>query len=759
MKISAPLRRAEAGYAGLAAAFITFALGVKLPRLVGLWEDEASHGKILIEWMRYGLAHSGSTRNLWMKDDYQGTLKSLFLWPSFALFGAGTTVLRLTTLAWGAAAVGLLTVWAWRRYGRAAGLFVAIMVAFDPYLIFTSVFDSGPGALSLLLKAGAILALGLWTEGPAALFAALGAGLLCGLAVWDKAHFAWLLVAAPLALALAPRPARGPGHILRAGAFALGAAAGAAPILWFNLLHPLATVLGQAKLADWPNHDAPRLWAWLRAELWLSAWSAREPYRFSGAELPSLRHGYTALAALAAAALAGHGAPARERREGVAWLVLTAGGFSVCALTPAPVKWHHFMVLYPLPALAAAAWLSGPATGARVRFRRAAFALAAFAALFGVQDVRRFAADAVVLGGNGPFTRASVEATHWLEAEATRTPGLHIICPDMLEATFLVESGGRLPIVDIGKISISSEAAKDLAEGRVIWIRRAERGGLYNPLIDSLEKAAGRMELAAFRTSGGAVAFTVYRAGVSGVAEASRAWASAIASVAGNDSYNSSTLWLVKAEALSREGGANPADRAAALELTHKVLALSTDPLKLRHAALILKALGAYGEAAAVFARLSRSSPGDAQLHSELAFCSARIGHKTGARPVASSADSDLARQAASQVNLAQLYIRLGRKEDGLRAARKALALKSGTEIDRSAAILLQDLGFASEASDILERLLRAAPNDPTLETDAAVAQYLTGHREEAVARLRQIVARHPELVAARRNLDAALSK
>ncbi|MEQ1919146.1 MAG: tetratricopeptide repeat protein, partial [Elusimicrobiota bacterium] len=315
---------------------------------------------------------------------------------------------------------------------------------------------------------------------------------------------------------------------------------------------------------------------------------------------------------------------------------------------------------------------------------------------------------------------------------------------------------------------------------------------LYNPLIDSLEKAAGRVELAVFRAPSGAVAFTVYRAGVRDVAGASRAWASAIASVAGTESYSSSTLWLGKAAELSRDGGASPADRAAALALTRKVLASSADPMKIRHAALILKALGAYGEAAVIFERLSSSSPGDAQLQSELAFCSARIGHKKEALQAARRAltmpgDTELARRAASvmqsldapgeavvvlerlaagapedaglQVNLAQVYIRLGRKEDALRAARKALTLKSGAEVDRSAAILLQDLGFAPEASEILERLLRAAPNDAALETDAAVAQYLTGRREEAVARLRKIVARHPELVAARRNLDAALSK
>ncbi|MEQ1920568.1 MAG: hypothetical protein ABL955_15375, partial [Elusimicrobiota bacterium] len=348
------LRRAEAVYAGLAASLISFGLGVGLPRLVGLWEDEASHAKTTLEWMQYGLSYSGSTRGLLMKDDYQGTLKSILLWPSFAVFGPGTTALRLTTLLWGAAAVGLLTAWAWRRYGRASGLFVAALVAFDPYLIFNSVFG-GSEVLSLLLKAGAIAALGLWTEGPVALWAALGAGLLCGLAVWDKAHFVWVLAAAPLALAVAPRPARGPGLIRRTALFALGVAAGAAPILWFNLMHPLTSVVGQARLVDWPYHDMPKLWANVRAGLWLSAWNTREPYRISGAELPSLRHWSTALAALGAAALAALGAPARARREGAAWCVLFAGGFAACALTPAPVKWHHFMVLYPLPTLAAAA--------------------------------------------------------------------------------------------------------------------------------------------------------------------------------------------------------------------------------------------------------------------------------------------------------------------------------------------------------------------------------------------------------------------
>ena len=65
MILRGPVRRAEAVYAGLVSSLVAFGLGVGLPRLVGLWEDEASHGKILMDWMRYGLSFSGTTRGLW----------------------------------------------------------------------------------------------------------------------------------------------------------------------------------------------------------------------------------------------------------------------------------------------------------------------------------------------------------------------------------------------------------------------------------------------------------------------------------------------------------------------------------------------------------------------------------------------------------------------------------------------------------------------------------------------------------------------
>lgn len=755
--MSTPLSRLrrEALYAGAAAAAVSFLLGAGLPRSVGLWEDEAAHGQIALEWMRRGLAFAGSTRGLLMKDDYQGTLKAVLLWPSFRAFGASATVMRLTTLAWVAAGAGLLVAWAWRRHGRASGAFVAAAVAFDPYLILTGVFDTGPGALTFLLKAAAIFLLGTMTEGAAALAGAVAAGVLCGAAVWDKAHFLWVLGAAPLALLVWPRPARGPALSRRAACFLIGAAAGAAPILWYNLVHPLETVLSQARRADWPLHDAPRAWARLRLGQWAAAWSGREPYRVSGAELASLRRWLAALGALGAAALAARGAPVRARREGAAWLVLTAGAFALCAATPAPVKWHHFLALYPFPVLAAAAFLSGSARGLRRIAAGGALALAAAAAVLGVLDLRRFAADAAARGGRESFTRASVDAAAWAEARAAREPGMRLIAADHLEAVFDVQSGGRLALVDARAASLSPDRAAALASGRLIWVRRAPdaREGVPEPLLDSLEKEAGARTLAVFRSPAGAPVLSFFRARVADAAAAEKAWTRAVDGAKDAAGYDRAALWLAGAEAGSE----------AARELALKVVKESGDAAQVRPAAVLLAALGAPGESAAALERLAREKPADGGLQVELAQSEARLGRTTEALSAArralaldrraftvrraaavlSALGADveaapllekLARAAPAdallQAELAQSYARLGRREEAARAARAALVPGAGADAGRGAAAALSALGDDAGAAAALERLTRESPKNAGLLADLARADARLGRKE-----------------------------
>jgi 4-amino-4-deoxy-L-arabinose transferase-like glycosyltransferase len=189
--------------------------------------DRARYGSTIgssIEWMG----------RQWpvMAMPYLGALKSYLLVPPFALFGVSVSVLRATTLATGAVAIGLAFVFTRRFYDWRVATLAAFLLATDP----ASRTDWGPIALGTTLRCLTGLAIlhwmfrrSIWSSGLV--------GLCLGIAVYEKAH-ALAFVAAiagvfVLALILRRERPRAAETLTMGAGFFIGAA----PFLIWNMLN------------------------------------------------------------------------------------------------------------------------------------------------------------------------------------------------------------------------------------------------------------------------------------------------------------------------------------------------------------------------------------------------------------------------------------------------------------------------------------------------------------------------------------------
>ncbi|MSQ24048.1 MAG: hypothetical protein EXR58_05795 [Chloroflexi bacterium] len=193
-----------------------------------------------------------------MSFPYIGALKTYLTFPLWLVFEPSPVPLRALTAALGLP--GIILAWALARRvaGPTAAGIAALLLSSDPTYVLAFKHDAGPVALAFLLRTGVLLLLFAWWRSRSHWELLVAAGALAGLGLWNKLDFLWFLLALlPLAGVLALRGRLAPGQFL---AFAVPAALGAVPLLWFNWASHGATfqeIVGGftqtgPQLASWP---------------------------------------------------------------------------------------------------------------------------------------------------------------------------------------------------------------------------------------------------------------------------------------------------------------------------------------------------------------------------------------------------------------------------------------------------------------------------------------------------------------------------
>jgi hypothetical protein len=339
------------------------------------------------------------TARLWgrwfpvMTQPYMGALKSQALIPTFALFGATPTSLRLTTLAWGLAGLLLAMLWARRTLGLATALLGGAFVALDPSFLLVSRHDWGSVTLAFVCRCGGLY-FASWGWSTRRAWALFIAGILLGLGLYNKIDFAIFLVAAGAASLLTAQASvraalRSPRAALAVACFALGAA-------------PMAPILGRAVLGfrNLLQHLGGAATDWseklhvLRAvldgsyfhRLMLAGGSFEEMFAVEGAAIGPFPMIFAASAVFVVMRLCAgrrrsdrHDPASRAQAFVILTALLTLIGF---LLMPGARRIHHVMNAWPFPQLTVAIavvelWRLGAVRGrGRITPRAAAFGAA-----------------------------------------------------------------------------------------------------------------------------------------------------------------------------------------------------------------------------------------------------------------------------------------------------------------------------------------------------------------------------------------------
>ena len=170
--------------------------------------------------------------------DYLGSLSALLTAPAFALFGATPLVLKLVPLGLSLGFLVLAALTARRAFGEGPALLTALYLAVPPAFLAIWSLKARGGYIELLVLGQGMLLLGLalarrdrWP-----LPGAFALGLLAGLALWTH-PLAVVYLGPGLGLLLLRRGRTGPALL----ALLAGGLVGAAPLLLYNIAHPLAT--------------------------------------------------------------------------------------------------------------------------------------------------------------------------------------------------------------------------------------------------------------------------------------------------------------------------------------------------------------------------------------------------------------------------------------------------------------------------------------------------------------------------------------
>ncbi|MDP3540987.1 MAG: hypothetical protein Q8T11_00810 [Elusimicrobiota bacterium] len=703
---------------GLAAAtaLAFFAVGAPLIGLTDLQHDEAVHGQMALDWLSPSPAEDAAAWPWpwWMKDTYQGSLKTMVLAGAFKSFGASTTTLRGATLALGALSVFFLMLFAARRHRPSWAALIAPLVATSPGLALATCYDSGPVALGLLLRSAAIWLAGEALRRPGSLAWPLAAGAALGAGVWDKAHFLWLLLAAvPAAAILWRMDRRGAPGVREAAALFAGVLLGAWPIVYFNIRYPLYTFFYSGARPEPLAEHLSRLphWIAVRAEMAAGALTGTAPFHYSGGFPPSPWAAAAApLIAAAALAVLLRRKRREELREAGFWALLIAGVLAIAFAAPFPVKWHHFPLIAGLPALAALSLARGafgprPARGARL----ALATVVLVAALGQLAFLSRFRASAAPVAG---APRGLNALAAWAGDYQRRFPGTRFLCDDSLIGPLLVQSGGGVRCAAIHGFTRTADeerrAQEEFADGRVLWLLRAAEDASQDPFIAQREKimrgfafALPTVELASFPAAGGGPWVAARRA--AGIARPAlkAAWAKALMRM---EVERSAEFWLERAE---RE--ARAPSRAAALSSLAAAETAGPDLHQRRRVASLYRALKEPRRSAAALEPLLRLAPGDAGLRIELAELRAELGARSAALALLARA-RELELDPGARRRVAALYRSLKEYEKAL----SSLAPLRGTDFGGGVVELeLAELHALLGASDAARASLARAERGP----------------------------------------------
>ena len=409
-------RNTRLGLAATAAAFIALAM-LFAPRL-GIEADEAliangiyDHGSPWYSWK------FGESEVPVMLISYLGALKAWLYNGIFLLTPPRPVSLRLPMILVSAVSLWLFFALVRRTVGERAAWIATLLLATDTSYLLLSVPDFGPIAFHFLFKLAAlVLLVRFHHSGSRAALA--GAFFLFGLALWDKAVFLWVLFGLVVAaFAVFPRAVLRrltPANL----AIAAGAlAAGALPLLVYNIARPLETLRGNARL-----EQAAVL---AKSELLARTLDGGVFYGFMTAADPGTRPG-EARRWFQSASMAVSRATPLSRRSLIIWAVLLSAaalalfwrtqwgraargpmlfGLVVCAATWLPMALtasagataHHVILLWPFHFLAIAAALQAIPS-------RPAMAAAALLCTSNLAVTNQYYADLV---RNGPAIRWS----------------------------------------------------------------------------------------------------------------------------------------------------------------------------------------------------------------------------------------------------------------------------------------------------------------------------------------------------------------
>ena len=259
----------------LTACGLFIALGVALIPMAGIQSDEALFSSPLYPNINQYLWTRPWRLNVpVMEMSYLGSLKSFLYIPILQLLGANVWTIRLPMVLVGAFTIFIFYKLILSSLGRGPALLGAFLLATDPLFLLTNTFDWGPVALEhffLVTGCWVMFRFGTQTDTPSGpnwhnreLY--LGLGCFCfGLALWNKAIFLWALAGLSVAAvtvfgAHLRRELRWRNLKIAAAAFLLGAA----PLIYYNLRHPAATLQENVHLEP---EAVPGKWVQLEAGL------------------------------------------------------------------------------------------------------------------------------------------------------------------------------------------------------------------------------------------------------------------------------------------------------------------------------------------------------------------------------------------------------------------------------------------------------------------------------------------------------------
>lgn len=677
--------------AAAAAALGVLVCGLPFLGKAGLGRDEGWHAEAALVLAGRAPAWTLSEWPAmpWMRDDYNGALRSYLLVPVFRLAAPTAENLRRATLSFGAAAAALLVLFAGALWGPWAAWAAAAWLALDPALVLGAAFDTAHG-VGVLVKCLALWAAARRLRGGGARWSLL-CGLALGWGVWDKASFVWLLAGAAAAAWLERERLRALLGRRDLAALAAGLCLGAAPLAAHNLVRPAATLHSHAWRAWSTAHADEGARAALVGRALLEALDGEGSATFvaEGGRHPAPWLPLALLLACAAAAWAR--ARASERAAARALLVTAAVVPLLGWLFPVPLKWHHLYLSYPLPHLAALALLA-PAC-ARPRWRAAAAVLL----------VAGLAANALMLRRTWTRLDAGLVTRHYspwsrelapaLERAAAAYPGAPLFVEDGLQIRARFLTSGRLPFELLPKA--------DALAGRLALEPRAlllvEQGGQAEAAVAALSGRgwkAGETE----RLGDWTTLYVVENGAAGACRELSAALGSgdrararrALAACPAPDAAERVRL-LLRAGLLDLAAGALPALSSG------EAAALAGD---LRSAATALEGGKRCPEALPLLRVLSRRDP---DLLPQTADCLRSVGRRAEALAaakagVAARPGSQRARDVLAEVS-------------GAPAARACPPAKAGDGaalLDR--AVCLAESGRAAEALDAARAARRARP-------------------------------------------------